>query len=63
MHNHHNPYVNFVVATVVGTVPIWMVAFEGVSWFAERAAPIIALTVGCVQLYLLLRKLRHKPHE
>lgn len=55
----HEHIATVAIVAVLGTFSLWITVFEDASWIAGKLVPFVALTVGLLQLYILLfRKIR-----
>jgi hypothetical protein len=57
MSQHGHGAFTFLLAIALGALPWWITAVENMSWIAGKLVPIVALVVGLLQLWILVRKL------
>jgi hypothetical protein len=58
MNHHHDSLINIPLAALLVTMPWWISFLENTSWLAGKLVPILALLVGALQVWYLVRKLK-----
>jgi hypothetical protein len=58
MNQHHESLINIPLAAILVTMPWWIVILENTSWLAGKLVPILALLVGGLQVWYLIRKIK-----
>lgn len=56
MHEYHTAAANFLVAALIGSIPLWVTFLDESSAIATKILPLIGLIIAALQLWFLVRK-------